>query len=190
MSSREIIYRQLFENNNTTQLSLAREVGLSLGSVNSALRPLFEMGCLQRLKRGFRVIDREKLLMFWASVYSFSKKVVYSTSVNTGLRRIESGMPAGAIFTAFSGFKFLYKNVPADYGEVYVYADEETLGEIKTRFPVNSGRPNLIVLKADKPLIKLSAKQIAPVSQIFVDLWNLGDWYARDFVNELRRRLF
>jgi len=46
--------------------------------------------------------------------------------------------------------------------------------------------PNLFILKKDKALDKYPS---IPLSQIFVDLWNLKEWYAKDFLNALENKI-
>jgi hypothetical protein len=101
--------------------------------------------------------------------------------------KIEGSMPSGAIFTAFSGYRLLFKEAPADYSEVYVYADEKALKEIKERFPAKPGPPNIVVLAKDA---YLERGPIVPVSQIYADLWNIKEWYAKEYLDALERRLF
>ncbi|MCD6542526.1 MAG: hypothetical protein J7K38_04285, partial [Thermoplasmata archaeon] len=86
-----------------------------------------------------------------------------------------------------SGYRFLYKTVPADYGEVFVYADEELIRE---RFPPDEkSSPNIFVLKGDPYIEKISTDGIAPPQLIYVDLWNLNTWYADEFLKDFDRRL-
>jgi hypothetical protein len=61
------------------------------------------------------------------------------------------------------------------------------LDEIKKRFPKLPGGANLFVFKSDAALEKYGS--IAPEAQIFSDLWNLKDWYAKDFLNRLKERI-
>ena len=49
--------------------------------------------------------------------------------------------------------------------------------------------PNLFVLEADEHLLKVSEKGIVPDCQLFVDLWNLLEWYAKEFTTKLRERI-
>lgn len=187
---REVIYRELLEsvlkkNSQFTQLALSKKFKFSLSTVNNALRPLNELGIITKKLRGFEVIDARKLLLYWASIRKLSKDVIYSTSVNLPVMKIESSLPKGCIFTAFSAYRLLYKDAPADYSEVYIYANESIVEEIKKRFPQKQGQKNLIVLEQDKFLVG----NITPSSQVYVDLWNIKDWYARDFLDALERRL-
>jgi len=92
-------------------------------------------------------------------------------------------MPNDIIFTAYGGYKFLFKDVPADYSEVYIYGDVD----IKKRFPLEKGTPNLFVLKKDS-IIERYGKHTT-IANTFVDLWNLREWYAKEFVKALEVRL-
>lgn len=88
-------------------------------------------------------------------------------------------MPDTVIFAAYSAFKFRFKKVPADYSEVYIYAEKEW----KERFPERNGPSNVIFLKKDKILEKYG--KMTTIAQTFVDLWNINTWYAQEFVNNL-----
>ena len=113
------------------------------------------------------------------------------------VRRLEKGfcvrpsllINLSQIFTAYSGYRMCFREVPAAYSEVFVYADEETLKEIKRRFPEKKGPPNLFVLKADRRLKGIAKGDVAPPVQLFADLWNLREWYAKEFVNALLKRI-
>jgi hypothetical protein len=95
-------------------------------------------------------------------------------------------MPDGVIFTAYSGFKFRFRDVPADYSEVYVYANAAELAEIKKRFRFGKGFNNLFVLKKDQNAERYPQ---LPLANLFVDLWQLREWYAKDFIKALEERL-
>lgn len=168
-----------------TQQAIAERLGISLSTVHHAISPLARIGAIEKRKFGLRIVDKEKILFYWANIRNIAKDVIYQTRAES-VRDIEKMMPAKAIFTAFSGYKFRFDDVPADYSEIYVYADEETLSEIKKRFPPLEGPANLIVLA--KPPILESIK-IVPNELLFVDLWNLKEWYAKEFVQALKKRM-
>jgi predicted transcriptional regulator len=183
----EEVYREmLFEsieknNNNLTQSYLAKALNISLSIVNLALRPLKQMNAIKIKQRSFDIIDKKKMLYYWASFRNLEKDIIYKTRVEKPIRRIESEMPSDIVFAAYSAYKFIFKDVPADYSEVYVYSD--STDEIKKRFPLSKGTPNLFVLKKDKNLKKTT------LANLFVDLWNLKEWYAKDFLNALEVKL-
>lgn len=200
MLKKEIIYREMLteaierKQLSFTQLALSRKFNFSLSTVNNALKPLEQIGAIEKRERSFQLVDVHKLLTFWATARNLARDILYSTRAEMPVQKIEGSMPAGATFTACSGYRFLFNEAPADYGEVYVYADGKTLEEVKRRFPETGGRkpgtgkgpPNIFVLEKDA----FMPEKIAPKAQIYADLWNLKEWYAKDFLNALERRLF
>ncbi len=119
---------------------------------------------------------------------------MYATYCNRTPREIESELPTGIAFTAYSGYRRLYGVAESDYGEVYVYATEDAEKETRRRFPQDKRQPNLYVLRSDKaldPLIigrKLKANSVPP-AQLFVDLWNINTWYAKEYADALWKRI-
>jgi len=192
MLKKEILYREMLTEAleskilSFTQLALSKKFGFSLSTVNNALKPLEQIGAIEKRERSFRIVDVQKLLTFWATTRNLAKDIVYSTRAEMPVQKIEGSMPAGATFTAYSGYRFLFNESPADYGEAYVYADEKALEEIKKRFPEKKGPPNIFVLVKDA----FMPERIAPKAQIYADLWNLKEWYAKDFLDALERRMF
>ncbi len=192
MRKKEILYREMLTEAieskilTFTQLALSKKFGFSLSTVNNALKPLEQIGAIEKRERYFQLVDAHKLLTFWATTRNLAKDILYSTRAEMPVQKIEGSMPPGATFTAYSGYRFLFNEAPADYGEVYVYADEKTLEEIKKRFPEKKGPSNIFVLETDA----FMPERIAPRAQIYADLWNLKEWYAKDFLDALERRLF
>lgn len=173
-----------------TQLRLAEELGISLSTVNNALKPLAKMGAVSASHSGLKVVDAQKILLYWSSVRNLQKDVVYATRVELPVQEIEKNMPPGIFYTAYSGYKFRYGEVPADYGEVYVYAEgDEALEELRERFPFRRGPANLMVLRFEPSAKKSCSKQIVSDARLYADLWNLGEWYAKDFLKALEARL-
>ena len=183
----ERVYREILwgvlENRIRTfkQLELSRLCNLSLSTVNYALKPLERMNAIEKRRFGFRVIDPKKILLYWASIRNLEKDIVYQTYLDEPVDRIESEVPASSVLTAYSAFKFKFGTVPSDYGEVVVYGAKE---EFQRRFGEESAkvRPNLIVLLLDPHLARF---KVATIGQIFVDLWNMKSWYAREFLKKL-----
>jgi DNA-binding transcriptional MocR family regulator len=192
MTKKEIIWREILfqaiENKKFefTQKELAQKYRFSLSTVFNALKIPREAGAVEG-KRGFRVLDIEKFLYLWATFRKIKREIIYQTAVKKGVFEIEGEMPPSVIFGTYSAFLKKYKSAPADYDKVYVYIDEEKIDEIKKRFPPQKGYINLIVLKAD-PWLK-SFGQVTPDCQTFVDLWNLTEWYAKDFLNALKEKI-
>ena len=91
------------------------------------------------------------------------------------------------IFTAYSGYKQSFPVTPADYREVYVYADPVL---VKQRFPQTiSSLNNIYILKKDSYIEQRSHNGIAPPQLIYVDLWNLNTWYANEFIQDFDKKL-
>jgi len=183
----EILQKILQEKTNTmTQKLLAADCNVSIGIVNYALKPLHQMGIIEKKQRSFTTINPKKLLLYWASIRSFTNEIVYSTFSKENTRDIEHMMPP-CIFTAYSGYKHMFDVVPADYREIYAYGDPT---EIKKRFPpIISSINNIFILKRDTYIEKRSKNGIAPLQLIYVDLWNLNTWYANEFIKDIDKKL-
>ena len=141
------------------------------------------MGAINVNLKNFTITDPKKILYYWTSIRNLEKDIVYKTRVELPSNEIESCMPDDVVFTAFSGYKFRFKDVPADYSEVYAYGGES----IKKRFKQNTNNPNLFVLQTDGMVG--SYGKTATIAQLFVDLWNLKQWYAKDFLTALEVHL-
>ncbi len=163
------------------QLELSKVSNLSLSTVNYALKPLERINAIEKRRFGFRLVDPKKILLYWASIRNLEKEVIYQTYLDAPVVRIESEVPRNSVFTAYSAFKLKFGDTPSDYGEVVVYGKRDDFIRRfgNEKFQV---RPNLIVLGLDSHLARF---KIAPIAQIFVDLWNLKAWYARDFLKKL-----
>lgn len=178
---RSILYQVMEKKNKVmTQLELSKSLGISLSTVNHALNPLKKMGAIRIKLKSFEVVDAKKILLYWASVRNLEKDIIYKTRVDKTVIDIEKNMPSDVIFGAYSAYKFKFKNMPADYSEVFVYSNN--LEEIKKRFPENKNVPNLFVLKKDFGDMTLA--------NLFVDLWNLKEWYAKEFLKSLEEEVY
>lgn len=184
---REVCYQNLEkEKKRFTQRELAKTCKLAISTVNYALSPLAEIGAISKRGRGFDVIDIKKILLYWANKRKPSRDVIYKTFFQD-LREAEKSMPTDAIFTAYTAYKLRFNSVPADYSEVYVYAADPK--EIEKRFPPSKKKPNIFILRLDPDIRKTSKKNSVCLGQIFVDLWNLREWYASEFIKEFERKV-
>ena len=185
---REILYQSLEKKNNKlTQLAVASKLNISLSTVNHALKPLRAMGAVDVKLKNFIVVDSKKILYYWASLRNITKDIIYSTRVDKPIQKIESEMPADVVYGAFTAYKFKFKDVPADYSEAYVYGSDEMTDDIKKRFPESKNVPNLFVLKKDELMENYG--KTTTLAQTFVDLWNLKEWYAKEFLIALENKL-
>lgn len=184
---REILF-QAIENKKKvlTQSELSRKLGFSLSTVNLAVSKIENIGAISVGNRSFKVVDIKKILYYWASLRNLDKDIAYETRVEINAREIEKNLP-DVFFAGFSAYKFKFKDVPADYSEVYAYCDDEDLEELKKRFPFKKAIPNLIVLRGDSNMKKYG--KTLTIGQIFVDLWNLKQWYAKAFLDSFEKRM-
>ena len=184
MKKIEFVYNKILEesienkNYRLTQKSLSKELKISISTVNYALKPLKQMGAIKINLRNFDIINVKKILYYWASIRNLQKDIIYKTGVDKDIIEIEKNMPPSALFTAYSYYKFKFNDVPADYSEIYVYCNKE---DIKKRFNETKGIPNLFVLKKNFNKVTLANS--------FVDLWNLREWYAKEFLQALENKL-
>lgn len=181
---KEILYQAIEKNNREiTQLELSKKLGISLSTVNLAIKKLQKINSVKVQNMNFKVIDARKIIYLWASERNLERDIAYKTRIEMPVREIERIMP-DATFAAYSAYKFRFKDVPADYSEVYVCASLQELEEIKKRFPENNKTPNIFVLKKEGEYGKTET-----IAQIFVDLWNLKEWYASEFLKALEKKL-
>lgn len=193
MSKKELIWLEILSqaiDNKTfdfTQKEMAGKFGISLSTVFNALKIPRQLGAVKVTGRNFSLVDAEKLLYLWATQRNFNKEIIYETYSPLGPKENEGLMPAGIIFAAYSAYAHKYDDAPADYGKVYVYAGPEELAEIKKRFPARKGNPNVFVLKKDELAGKY--KLADSDARTFCDLWNLPDWYAKEFLKKLKEKI-
>jgi hypothetical protein len=187
---REILYRALeLGESYMTQKSIAETCKVSLDTVNKVVRTLDKFYGVEKKPMGFRVINIQKILTYWACTRDLHKDICFATYTPNPVKKIESEMPLGTIFTAFSGYARRIGEIPS-YTEVYVYGDAR---EIEAKFPKKETRkPNLIVLERDHHIGNVSRNDAAPLAQIYVDLWQIGSQEAEklmvDLDNVLRLR--
>jgi hypothetical protein len=199
MNRQEIVYRYVAcgyidGRKKFTQLEISNALRLSLSTVNGAVKNLEEINAVRINMRSFEVISLERLLLYWATKRKFAKDIAYQTRVDAPVREIERGMPEDIAFTCYTAYKLIFNDVPADYSEVYAYATEDSLNEIKRRFAKVDGPSNLVVLSSDENMEGMIKNKLLEHSsvckaQLFADLWNIKAWYARDFVEALEKKL-
>lgn len=171
-----------------TQKAISERFDYSLSTINLAVKKVEVIGGIKMSGKFFTVSDVKKLLYFWATHRNLSKDIIYKTWVDQPILEIEGLIPNGAIFACYTGAREILKESPSDYSKVYFYFDEGSLDIVKKRFPFNkSENPNLFVLKAYS--WQRDYGLTASLPQTFVDLWNLSDWYAKDFLVALERKI-
>ena len=198
MKLNEILYREIaidFLNNKNkfTQKELSVRLGISLGNINKAVSNLQSINAVKIEKRSFNIIAFDKLLLYWATHRKLDKDIIYRSVSDLKVSEIENTMPNGIAFTAYTAYKKIYNTAPADYSEVFVYAVPDAVNIIKKRFQKQGKFPNIIVLNADKILSKRIINEkinAVPIPNLFVDLWNIRTWYAKEFIDALSKNIF
>jgi len=185
---REILYQTIEKNiEQFTQKELAQKFSISLSTVFNALKVPRQLKIVEVTGRNFRIINKEKFLYLWATYRNLKKDIIYQTKVDLPPKKIEALMPPKIIYGFYAAYNQRFDDQPADYDKVYIYSTEKELGKIKKRFPFKKGYFNLVVLKQDKFLHNYG--ETTPLCQTFVDLWNVGEWYAQDFLNALKNKI-
>lgn len=183
---RELLYQAIEKKKRRfTQKELAEKFGFSTSTVFQALKMLRKMGAVQVTGRFFILEDPEKLLYYWASVRNLKKGVVFSGRVELPIFEIEGEMPAKVIFGGYTAARQILNEAPADYDKVLVYTRD--FQAVKQRFKFETGPVNFLLLQADSFLKDYGER--TTLAQTFVDLWNLDDWYAKEFVNGLKKKI-
>ena len=186
----EYIWRELLDrvieerNSDFTIIELAKKYSLSTSVVNHALIPLRNLNIVKINKTLSKVVDWERLLFFWATRRNLKKDIIYSTFSPLPVYDREGLMPSEVISTGFTSFRYLLNKTPADYDHIYFYSNK--IEKITKRFPNNKRPSNIFILRPDPYLLK--SKKLG-LAQLFVDLWNLPEWYAREFQLETLTRI-
>ncbi len=193
MFKKEWIYRELAcshlkeKGGKFTELALSRKFGISLSTVHHAILPLKQNGIVAPLARGWRLVGFERLLAFWASERRLQRETIWEGSASS-VAEAEKSAPSDAIWGGYTAYRLRYREAPADYSVLIMYADEKQLGEVKRRL-AGKGAAMILVLKKDPFLKSYSEGGICPDPQIYVDLWNQKEWYAADYRRALERRM-
>lgn len=195
MLKKEAIWREILfqarQNKKTrfTQKELAEKFGFSVSTVFNALKIPRTAHAINVTGRFFVLEDYRKLLYLWASERNFKKEIIYSSFLNGNTKELEAIMPPSVVFGFFSGFSILRSGSPAEYDHIYIYADQKNLEKILERvlkYESKSSNKNFFVLKPDPRMSQYPAPLF---EQIFVDLWNAPEWYAKDFLKELEKEI-
>ncbi|MDZ7587177.1 MAG: winged helix-turn-helix transcriptional regulator [Patescibacteria group bacterium] len=183
----QLLYQVLEkQQGNFQQQQLAKNLHLSLSTINHALRNLRQMGAVQIGGLGGQVRDAEKILMHWSNYRRLSQDIVWRQKLSGSVVEIESLLPLGTILGAYSAVRHWYGEAPADYSTVYVYHPQPEL--VFRRFVGQSGRETELVCLKLAPKIPLR-KETTTLAHAFVDLWSLSDWMAKEFINRIKEEI-
>lgn len=186
---REILIGVIERKEKFYQNGLSKECEVSIGLVNKTIKSLEKIGAIQRLTRGFTIIDPSKIILQWAAKRKIREEIDESYLIKKPVTEIEKTLPGCVIFTAYSGWRLLTDRVPADYREVIVYVPKKEKEMISLWLKSNKpskGPKNLsIIYTSDNHLIEKSEDNIAPVPQIFVDLYSLASPSSKYFLKDI-----
>jgi len=185
---RELLFRSIEKREfRFRQKDLAQKFGFSTSTIFQALEVPRKMGSVRVTGRFFEVNDPEKILYHWASQRRLYSELQLDLKIDLPVFEIEGLAPPSSVFSAYSAARFILGEPPADYSKVYIYHKDPE--EIKRRFSEGktTKEGNLYVLKPD-PFLKTYG-QVATIAQTFVDLWNLSDWYAKDFSKAIKEKI-
>jgi len=171
-----------------TQQGLAVQFSCSLSTVHHALAMPTKIGAIRKETKFFVLAYPMKLLLYWASLRNLTRWIIYQTYSPLSIQEREGQVPPTAIYACYSAARKILIEPPADYEAVYLYDTAENLSEIARRFPEDTRkRPNLFVLK-DSAVMRPYGS-VTTIPQTYVDIWNLGDWYAHDFIQGLEEKI-
>lgn len=197
MLKKERVYRELLRfperKRMITQRELAGTCKVSLNLVNSVVRELKRVGALAVYPMGLNILDPAKILYAWGSQRDVERDISLRYAIGLPIHEIEKNMPGDVVFTAFSGWRLKVGQAPFDYNRVYVYAQpsaEPIVKRLLSTLPRARGDANTLVMLVDDPhLFACSEHQIAPVGQLFVDIYALPstpttDGFLRDILDK------
>lgn len=165
--------------------ALADELHLGVSTVHKALSYPAEIGAVViRPAGGLRVIDPGRLAMTWAGQRSLGNDVVDRFQVEGSAPSVERSVTNpnavlggfGAVVARTGG------NTIADYDTVLVYGDPQ-LARARRSDLDPERTTEVIVLELD-PLLHRYGR-VTPLSQAWVDLFNLPGWQAARFIYHL-----
>lgn len=171
-----------------TQQELAGRYKYSLSTVHHAIAVPVSIGAIRKETKFFVLAHPMKLLLYWASVRSIKRSIIYQTYSPLSVQEREGLVAPTAVYACYSAARRILGEPPADYDQVYFYDDPASLGEILRRFPPTDGsRANIFVLRASATIRQYGS--VTTIAQTFVDIWGLPDWYGTDFTAALEEKI-
>ena len=171
-----------------TQSGLSELFHFSTSTVNLALVKPTAIGAVRKSGKFFVVADVFKLLHLAATIRNLDSDILYQTHSTLPLPDLEGLAPPGTFYGGYTAAKIILGEPPADYSTLYLYADPSDLSSIKARYPASKlGPSHIVVLK--KPLY-LPTLNHTSLPHTFVDIWNISDWYAKDFTIALEEKIY
>ncbi|MEM3402380.1 MAG: hypothetical protein QW179_05565 [Candidatus Hadarchaeales archaeon] len=170
---RQILYQYYeLDTRFTNQKALAALCRVSLGTVHPVVDRLAKLGAVEKKPLGFRVIDPVRILLYWANTRNLHEDISGRVETSQNVAETEMNLQKSCVLTAYSALKRKIGSALKEYNEVYVYG---SFTRIKNQFRNSPGNiTTVIVLKPDDHLLEISRDGVAPLGQIYADLWQLG----------------
>jgi hypothetical protein len=195
---RELVWRRLaddaLEGRRSTfhQTTLSAELGVSLGNVNLALEPLRAIGAVAVVGKNLVVRDVKKILMLWAARRAQPELIAAYASPDNARDTLRM-LPPGLALTSMAGFVSRYREEPAPLSVIRGYApshDDSVISELERRFipTASTDDATIVVYRADEHLGR-QLPEVVTAAQMFVDIWNEGDFFASDYLRVLEAKL-
>ena len=170
--------------------ALAGELDMGVSTAHRALSHPVEIGAIDVLGGGgVRVVDPGRLLVVWAGKRRLRRDIVDRFRVTGSAPVVERsirGRPVvlggfGAVVARVGG------NTIADYETVLVYGEPRIVKRHDVTDPDPGRVTEVMVLDPDPLLVRYG--KVTPLTQAWVDLFNLPGWQAARFVHHLVPRL-
>jgi hypothetical protein len=170
-----------------TQAGLAQLFHYSTSTINLALVKPTAIGAVRKSGKFFIVADVIKLLYLASTIRSLTKDIMYHTYSDLPIHELEGLAPADTIFAGYTAASQILSEPPADYTSLYLYLDPSHLDLAKSRYPSLKSGPTQVYILRSPTYLPLKPRTTLP--HTFVDIWNMRDWYARDFTQALEAKI-
>jgi hypothetical protein len=170
--------------------ALAAELGMGVSTVHRALAHPAEIGSVDVLPGGgVRVVDPGRLLIVWAGRRRLRRDIVDRFQLPGSAPAVERAISnRAAVLGGFGAVVAqLGGNTIADYETVLVYGEPDLTGGRRIVDP-DPGRVTEVVVLEPDPLLA-GYGQVTPLTQAWVDLFNVPGWQAARFVHHLVPRM-
>lgn len=167
---------------------LALGLGLGVSTVHRALQRPVEMGAVQvRGAGGVRLIDPSRLLLVWAGYRNLRGDVLDEYAVAILASDVERLLSSDRFVLGGFGAVVSHQggNFVSGYDRVLCYGNPRDLP--KSIRNARAGETVVMVLEPD-PLLERYGR-VTPLSQAYVDLFNVPGWPAARFVSALNAQL-
>lgn len=185
---RELLLCSLSGVSSVKQEELVGRCQVSLGLVNKTVKKLEAARAVEATRQGVRILSPSRVLNLWATERRLPRDIIHTFRLDP-LEEVERKLPRTSILTAFSAWYALTGKRPAEYSRLYFYIeDKEEFGRWFRFREAKSRRtnPNVFVLCTDDSHLLLTSKRgIAPVPQIYVDIYAIGGPEAAPYLRDI-----